>query len=236
MAAPLFCLTKVTMGRPRKISDEQLDQMRAMREAGATYKAIGAEFGVSDVTASYYLNPGRRERLNEQQAKRRAELGAELTRRNREYQATYRQTERYRARQRRVLAERSGDEKFREYHRQWHRNYRRSAKYKAYNAEYYQRDEVKLRSRIKSAKRRKKIDDSVTAAEIAALLAKPCVICCAPSAEIDHIMSLATGGRHSAENLIGLCLTCNRSKGWSGVLASDPQTGAAFIASRLQRP
>jgi len=53
----------------------------------------------------------------------------------------------------------------------------------------------------------------VTAAEIAAMLSKPCYICGAPSEHVDQIMPIARGGRHSIGNLAGACAQCNQRKG-----------------------
>jgi len=52
----------------------------------------------------------------------------------------------------------------------------------------------------------------VTAKEIAAMLAKPCYICGAPSEHVDHIIAISRGGRHSIGNLAGACESCNMHK------------------------
>lgn len=44
------------------------------------------------------------------------------------------------------------------------------------------------------------------------ILATGCVYCGAEATEMDHVIPVARGGRHSIGNLVGACMRCNRSK------------------------
>jgi len=49
--------------------------------------------------------------------------------------------------------------------------------------------------------------------ELRYLLSQPCYLCGgAPSTQIDHIIPVSRGGRHSIGNLLGACKTCNCRK------------------------
>jgi len=52
----------------------------------------------------------------------------------------------------------------------------------------------------------------ITATEIKKLKAGPCFYCGNVGGEIDHVIPLSKGGRHSIGNLVGCCRTCNSSK------------------------
>jgi 5-methylcytosine-specific restriction endonuclease McrA len=53
----------------------------------------------------------------------------------------------------------------------------------------------------------------VTAAEIAAIIAQPCMACDAPApSTIEHLIPISRGGAHSVGNLAPLCKPCNSSK------------------------
>ena len=53
----------------------------------------------------------------------------------------------------------------------------------------------------------------VTAAEIAAIIAQPCMACDAPApSTIEHLIPISRGGAHSVGNLAPLCQPCNSSK------------------------
>lgn len=42
------------MGRPKKLSSEQIEEMRAARTSGESLRALAARFGVSEATAQNY--------------------------------------------------------------------------------------------------------------------------------------------------------------------------------------
>lgn len=70
---------------------------------------------------------------------------------------------------------------------------------------------------IKSAARRaKKLENGVffiSRKEVNALYARPCFYCASIlNIEIDHIVPIAKGGRHSIGNLVPACRACNASK------------------------
>ena len=53
----------------------------------------------------------------------------------------------------------------------------------------------------------------IRAIELKSLKAKPCIYCgSTKQIEIDHIIPIARGGRHSIGNLAPACRACNRSK------------------------
>jgi 5-methylcytosine-specific restriction endonuclease McrA len=52
----------------------------------------------------------------------------------------------------------------------------------------------------------------VTVKDLRKILAKPCTLCGAQSTQVDHIIPLSKGGRHSVGNLQGLCASCNSKK------------------------
>jgi 5-methylcytosine-specific restriction endonuclease McrA len=53
---------------------------------------------------------------------------------------------------------------------------------------------------------------TVAPSEIGKLQKNPCFYCGSPGGEIDHVIPLSKGGRHSIGNLVGCCRTCNSSK------------------------
>ncbi len=63
-------------------------------------------------------------------------------------------------------------------------------------------------AKIKNADRR-----LVKLSELKALHSRPCIYCGSKKQiEIDHVIPIARGGRHSIGNLVPACRTCNRSK------------------------
>jgi len=53
----------------------------------------------------------------------------------------------------------------------------------------------------------------VTAKDLKRLYAQPCIYCGSRiSVEIDHVLPISRGGRHSIGNLAPACMKCNRSK------------------------
>lgn len=60
----------------------------------------------------------------------------------------------------------------------------------------------------------------ITSREIADLYSSPCVYCGSlTNIEMDHVVPLSRGGRHSIGNLVPACQSCNRSK--SGYLITE---------------
>jgi len=49
---------KLPKGRPRKLTDVQRAEIRALRQTGLTHKAIAARFGVSKRTVEHLVNYG----------------------------------------------------------------------------------------------------------------------------------------------------------------------------------
>jgi hypothetical protein len=52
----------------------------------------------------------------------------------------------------------------------------------------------------------------ITIKDSTKILAKPCFYCGAKSSQLDHVVPLAIGGRHSLGNLVASCVRCNTSK------------------------
>jgi len=78
-------------------------------------------------------------------------------------------------------------------------------------------ERVSVIDRNRNAKRKtRKLEQSVgvvTTADIAAILAQPCLACgTRQSITIEHLVPLARGGAHSIGNLAPLCQSCNSSK------------------------
>ena len=84
----------------------------------------------------------------------------------------------------------------------------------AYQKNYAKKNPTK-RSKIKSAYRgrKKSVSFLVLDKEIQKIKSSPCFACgAAERIEIDHIIPLSKGGRHSIGNLMPLCRSCNSSK------------------------
>lgn len=78
----------------------------------------------------------------------------------------------------------------------------------ARNPEQYLNNAAKRYAKIKNVDRR-----TVSNKEIRQLQQKPCLYCGSRILiEIDHIVPIARGGRHSIGNLAPACRACNRSK------------------------
>jgi len=75
------------------------------------------------------------------------------------------------------------------------------------------KDKVRLYSSIRRTK--KKLGDvaQVTVLDLKKMKLKNCLYCNGPAEQIDHIIPLARGGRHSIGNLTAACKKCNQSKG-----------------------
>jgi 5-methylcytosine-specific restriction endonuclease McrA len=46
-----------------------------------------------------------------------------------------------------------------------------------------------------------------------------CVYCMAPATTIDHVQSLARGGKHALDNIVPACKPCNAKKHAASLLA-----------------
>lgn len=100
------------------------------------------------------------------------------------------------------------------------RTARRDADYRARSRERQQAREAQRRSRERET------PEPVLRSEVQAKVALfdgRCAYCGDPWQEMDHVLSLARGGRHEIGNMVPACRPCNRSKGariypfeWSG--------------------
>ena len=63
-------ILKAAKDRRYKINQEIIDDMREMRESGASYQKIADEYGVSRSTALYWTNEEQREKQRAKTAKR----------------------------------------------------------------------------------------------------------------------------------------------------------------------
>lgn len=74
-------------------------------------------------------------------------------------------------------------------------------------------EKVRLRAARREARERGAERLVITVKDIRRILRAPCVYCGGVSTQMDHVIPLARGGRHSIGNLIGACQPCNLSKG-----------------------
>jgi 5-methylcytosine-specific restriction endonuclease McrA len=69
---------------------------------------------------------------------------------------------------------------------------------------------------IKSARRRARKAANgtflVTSKDLRAIMSKPCFYCKAPATQLEHVLPIVLGGRHSIGNLVASCQPCNLSK------------------------
>jgi 5-methylcytosine-specific restriction endonuclease McrA len=85
----------------------------------------------------------------------------------------------------------------------------------AYSRNYYKKNPYRIRELASIRKRKVSIAGIflVTDKELSRLYNSKCQICgSCELIEIDHIIPIARGGRHSIGNLMSLCRSCNRSK------------------------
>lgn len=80
------------------------------------------------------------------------------------------------------------------------------------------REENALATRNHKHERRAKLKSNgiflVTKRDIRRILDNPCAYCGKPGkVELDHVLPISRGGRHSIGNLVAACISCNRSKG-----------------------
>ena len=68
-------------------------------------------------------------------------------------------------------------------------------------------------NRLRRARKRDAETLEILDREIRRALSSPCAHCGCPSEELDHVIPLSRGGRHSVGNLQGLCKPCNTQKG-----------------------
>lgn len=71
------------------------------------------------------------------------------------------------------------------------------------------------RANTAQRRRAKKVANGVfyiSPKELKKLRLSPCFYCGDKSAEMDHVIPISRGGRHSIGNLVASCLKCNRSK------------------------
>lgn len=104
-------------------------------------------------------------------------------------------------------------EQNREWSRQWYRSnkeWHKAYKYGHYraNTDLYRENDARRRARMHGNGVYR-----VTRQEWAVLKAGPCAHCGSTAdIEVDHIIPISRGGRHSIGNLQSLCRACNRSK------------------------
>lgn len=88
------------------------------------------------------------------------------------------------------------------------------------------RERVRANNRGAWARRVERLGSWREVGEIApALRRDPCAYCGGPGGVVDHIVAVAAGGVHEAENLTGACRRCNARKGTKSLLL--------FLANRL---
>jgi 5-methylcytosine-specific restriction endonuclease McrA len=100
-------------------------------------------------------------------------------------------------------------------------NGKRNQKHREEQRAYYRErfaTNAKDREYRRSAKhkRRSLTEGDLTAAQWLELVEEcggMCVICHAPYEEMDHIIPLSKGGKHTLDNVQPLCRKCNREKG-----------------------
>lgn len=67
-----------------------------------------------------------------------------------------------------------------------------------------------------SARRRERIRQQrvgiISMKYIERLLEKPCVYCGGKASEIDHVIPISRGGKHSIGNIVSCCQSCNQKK------------------------
>jgi 5-methylcytosine-specific restriction endonuclease McrA len=97
--------------------------------------------------------------------------------------------------------------------RKWDANNPEKVKTMNYLA-YKNKPEMFINNASKRYAKIKNVDRRlIRACEIKALQSKPCLYCgSTKQIEIDHIIPIARGGRHSIGNLAPACRACNRSK------------------------
>jgi 5-methylcytosine-specific restriction endonuclease McrA len=84
-----------------------------------------------------------------------------------------------------------------------------------YQREYAKRNPAKV-EKIKAVYRSRRLKDCYTVLdrEIQRIKGSPCFACgSVERIEVDHVVPLSRGGRHSIGNLMPLCRSCNASKG-----------------------
>lgn len=100
--------------------------------------------------------------------------------------------------------------------KQYNAEYRsRNRKRAAENARRWAKSNPEKRAKIKTAYRARKHSETfyILDREIKHLKASPCAVCGSQGpVDIDHIVPLSKGGRHSVGNLQPLCRSCNTSK------------------------
>ena len=74
------------------------------------------------------------------------------------------------------------------------------------------KDKRSLATSIRRASKKNNGIFQVTANEIKKLRLGNCFYCASPGGEIDHVIPLTKGGRHSIGNLVSCCRKCNSSK------------------------
>lgn len=115
------------------------------------------------------------------------------------------------------------EEKNREYQRLWAQQYRKN---NPLHHRKWKTDPAKLREwrannpdKVILQKQRRRMRELgvesflVTSADIRRILNSPCTYCgSTKSIQVDHVIPLAKGGRHSVGNLAPACMTCNVHK------------------------
>jgi len=100
--------------------------------------------------------------------------------------------------------------RYRETHREQQRQ--RTSRWRAANPHIAKEQDHRRRALIGADKKR------VSSAEIKKMLSGACIYCGAKAEQIDHVVPLSRGGRHSIGNLAPACGFCNRSKGASFIV------------------
>ena len=85
----------------------------------------------------------------------------------------------------------------------------------AYNRKYRAENRERLALAVSRRRAHKQANGVflITPKETRRLLSQPCYLCgIAPSTDVEHIIPLSRGGRHSIGNILGACKSCNSRK------------------------